>query len=157
MTKKPNDEPSLDPSDWEDFRKSGHKILDDMVDDLTGLRQRHAWQPMDEAAIKPFRSPVPKEGAGLEGAYKDYVNFVKPHPMGLNTPRFWGWAGGAGTPDAMIANMISAAFHSPNIIFQHSSFYAELQVIEWFKEIFGFAEDAAGILVSGGSMANFVG
>ena len=53
--------------------------------------------------------------------------------------------------------MISAAFHSPNIIFQHSSFYAELQVIEWFKEIFGFGKDAAGILVSGGSMANFVG
>lgn len=157
MSKNKNVNPSLDPTDWDNFRKEGHKIFDDMVNDLSGLRAGKAWRPMDEAAIKPFRSPVPKAGVGTEGAYQDYVSHVKPHPMGLNHPRFWGWAGGAGTPDGMLANMISAAFHSPNIIFQHSSFYAELQVIEWFKEIFGFDKDAAGILVSGGSMANFVG
>ncbi len=157
MTKKSNDEPSLDPSDWDDFRKSGHKIFDDMVDDLAGLRQRTAWQPMDEDAVKPFKAPMPKKGAGLEGAYKDYVEQVKPYPLGLSHPRFWGWAGGAGTADGMIANMISAAFHSPNIIFQQASLYSEIQVLDWFKEIFGFPGDAAGILVSGGSMANFVG
>ncbi len=130
MNKDKNVESSLDPEDWENFRKEGHKIFDDMVDDLRGLRGGKVWRPMDAAAIAPFQSPVPKEGVGLEGAYQDYVNHVKPYPMGLNTPRFWGWAGGAGTPDGMLANMISAAFHSPNIIFQHSSFYAELQVIE---------------------------
>ncbi|MCH8347931.1 MAG: amino acid decarboxylase, partial [Proteobacteria bacterium] len=157
MTKAFKNETSLDPSDWDDFRKQGHKIFDDLVDDLASLREGKAWRPMDEDAIKPFQSPVPRDGVGLEGAYRDYVGHVRPHPMGLNHPRFWGWAGGAGTPDGMIANMISTAFHSPNIIFQHSSFYAELQVIEWFKEIFGFQKDASGILVSGGSMANFVG
>ena len=31
------------------------------------------------------------------------------------------------------------------------------QVINWVKEMFGFPEDASGLLVSGGSMANFVG
>lgn len=157
MSKNNKVEPSLDPTNWEDFREQSHQILDDMVNHLAGLREGKAWQPMDEAAIKPFQSPVPKEGVGMEGAYQDFTNYAKPYPMGMNHPRFWGWAGGAGTPEGMIANMISAAFHSPNIIFQHASFYAELQVIEWFKEIFGFQKDAAGILVSGGSMANFVG
>ncbi len=158
MTKTIKDETSLDPSDWDDFRKQGHKIFDDLVDDLAGLRDRgYTWQPLEGEAIKPFQTPLPKEGVGMEGAYKDFVDFVKPYPMGLSHPRFWGWAGGAGTPEGMIANMISAAFHSPNIIFQQASFYAELQVLDWFKEIFGFADDAAGILVSGGSMANFVG
>jgi len=130
-----------------------------MVDDLSGLRERgYVWQPMDtEEAVKPFQTPLPCQGEGLEGAYQSYTDHVKPYPMGLNHPRFWGWAGGAGTPEGMIANMISAGFHSPNIIFQHASFYSELQVIDWFKEIFGFDKDAAGILVSGGSMANFVG
>jgi glutamate/tyrosine decarboxylase-like PLP-dependent enzyme len=33
----------------------------------------------------------------------------------------------------------------------------EEQVINWVKEMLGFPEDASGLLVSGGSMANFVG
>ena len=33
----------------------------------------------------------------------------------------------------------------------------EEQVINWIKEMIHFPEDASGILVSGGSMANFVG
>ena len=157
MNKTPKDDISFDPQDWEDFRSKGHKIFNDMVDDLAGLRQRTAWQPMNEAAVAPFQTPLPQKGAGLEGAYKDYVAHVKPYPLGLSHPRFWGWAGGAGTPEGMIASMIAATFHSPNIIFQQSSLYAELQVLDWFKEIFQFPEDAAGILVSGGSMANFAG
>ena len=158
MNKSPDTRKDFDPANWDDFRAQGHKIFDDMVNDLAGLREReHAWRPMDADAIAPFTAGLPQEGKGLEGAYEDFSTQLRPHPMGLSHPRWWGWAGGSGTPDGMIANMISAAFHSPNIIFHHGGYFAELQVLEWFKEIFGFSSDASGNLVSGGSMANFAG
>ena len=65
MNKTPKEDASFDPQDWEDFRSKGHKIFDDMVDDLAGLRQRTAWQPMNEAAVAPFKTPLPQKGAGL--------------------------------------------------------------------------------------------
>src|SRR5438045_5862699 len=41
--------------------------------------------------------------------------------------------------------------------FEQSSAYVELQVIDWFKEIFGFPENASGLLVTSGSAANLTG
>jgi glutamate/tyrosine decarboxylase-like PLP-dependent enzyme len=39
----------------------------------------------------------------------------------------------------------------------HVPNHVEAQVIDWCKEIAGFPREASGLLVSGGSMANFVG
>jgi glutamate/tyrosine decarboxylase-like PLP-dependent enzyme len=41
--------------------------------------------------------------------------------------------------------------------FEQSSAYVELQVIDWFKEVFGFPADASGLLVTSGSAANLTG
>ena len=39
----------------------------------------------------------------------------------------------------------------------HGANYVETQVLDWLKEMFGFPEEASGLLVSGASMANLVG
>ncbi len=39
----------------------------------------------------------------------------------------------------------------------HAAGMVEEQVVNWMKEILGLPDDASGSLVSGGSMANFVG
>jgi glutamate/tyrosine decarboxylase-like PLP-dependent enzyme len=39
----------------------------------------------------------------------------------------------------------------------HVGNHVEAQVVGWCKEIVGFPQDSSGLLVSGGSMANFVG
>ena len=35
---------SLDPTDWNSVRQMGHRMLDDMVDMLAGLREAPVWQ-----------------------------------------------------------------------------------------------------------------
>ena len=39
----------------------------------------------------------------------------------------------------------------------HGAVYVERQVIEWCRELFGFPDDASGIVVSGTSMATLIG
>jgi hypothetical protein len=46
---------------------------------------------------------LPREGLGFREAYQDFLKFVKPFPFGQFTPRFWGWAGGTGTSDGVLA------------------------------------------------------
>src|SRR5579864_4957369 len=157
MTDRDTLEATLDPEDWEQFRVLAREMMDTTVDDLKGLRARHAWRPLSEQDKAPFATSLPREGQGLRAAYQDFLKFVKPFPFGLFTPRFWGWAGGTGTSDGVLASLLNAAFHSPNIIHHHAGMWVELQVLEWFREAFTFPKATKGNLTSGGSLANFIG
>jgi glutamate/tyrosine decarboxylase-like PLP-dependent enzyme len=50
--------------------------------------------------------------------------------------------------------MLASSMNTNAAGFEQSSAYVEAQVLDWFKEVFGFPRDASGILVSSGSMAN---
>ncbi|HKG23942.1 MAG TPA: pyridoxal-dependent decarboxylase, partial [Blastocatellia bacterium] len=153
-------EESLDPVDpaaWEEMRALAHRMVDDMMGYLETVRERSVWQPVPHAVRARFESPVPREGEGAEAAYRDFVRDVLPYPVGNIHPRFWGWVNGTGTPLGMLADMLAAGMN-PNVGgFDQSAIYVETQVLDWFKQLLGFPGGSSGILVSGGSMANFVG
>jgi glutamate/tyrosine decarboxylase-like PLP-dependent enzyme len=156
-TKSTKPEPTLDPDDWSDFRALAHQMVDATVDDFMALGQRKAWRPLSDKDKIPFRTSLPMEGRGLREAYGDFLKYVKPFPFGQFTPRFWGWAGGTGTTEGVLTMMLNAALHSPNIIHHHAGTWVELQVLEWFREIFHLPKTTKGNLTSGGSLANFIG
>jgi aromatic-L-amino-acid decarboxylase len=124
-------EPTLDPANWDNFRALAREMMDTTVDDLKGLPTRHAWRPLSDEDKSPFATPLPREGRGLRAAYQDFLKFVKPFPFGQFTPRFWGWAGGTGASDGVLASLLNAAFHSPNIIHHHAGTWVDRQVLEW--------------------------
>ena len=152
-----NDEVSLDPTDWDAF----HALLGEAAEttsvDLQSVENKTGWRPLAETDKDAFRTPLPIEGAGLQAAYKDFLRFVKPFPFGQNTRRFWGWAGGVGTPDGVLASLLNAALHSPVIIHHHAGTWVDIQVLEWMREALGFPFGTKGNLTSGGSLANFTG
>ena len=42
------EEESLDPQDWTDMRRLGHRMVDDAMDYLERVRERPVWQPVPE-------------------------------------------------------------------------------------------------------------
>ena len=150
-------EESLDPKDWEAFRRLAHQALDDSLDYLKGVRERPVWKPVPEAVRAKIAAPLPRDGEGMEATYRDYKELVQPYPVGNIHPRFWGWVMGGGTPMGLVAEMLAATLNVNAGGFDQSATYVELQVIEWFKEIMGYPKPASGVLVTGGSMANLVG
>jgi len=77
--------------------------------------------------------------------------------MGNIHPRFWGWYMGAGTVTGALADFLAATMN-PNLGGgSHGANLVEGQVVNWIKAMLGFPPDASGLLVSGASMANFVG
>jgi aromatic-L-amino-acid decarboxylase len=153
----PNDEQTLDPTDWTDYHALAREVVDATVADLEVLETRTGWRPLAESDKNAFRTPLPMDGKGLRVAYHDFVEFVKPFPFGQYTRRFWGWAGGVGTPDGVLASLINAALHSPVIIHHHAGTWIDIQVLEWMREALGFPPGTKGNLTSGGSLANFTG
>src|ERR1700690_3711588 len=150
-------EESLDPQDWEAMRMLGHRMVDDMLAYLQTVRDRPAWQPMPDRVKENLKKPLPTDPQSPEDVYHDFVENVLPYPLGNIHPRFWGWVMGNGTPFGALAEMLAATMN-PNLGGgDHAANNVELQVLDWCKEMLGFPLSASGLLVSGGSMANFVG
>jgi glutamate/tyrosine decarboxylase-like PLP-dependent enzyme len=150
-------EETLDPQDWEALRELGHRMVDDMLTYLETVRERPVWQPMPDDVIAQLNQPLPHEPQGLESTYHDYLEMVSPYAMGNIHPRFWGWVVGTGTASTALAEMLAASMN-PNVGGgNHSANNIECQVLDWCKEMLVYPEEASGLLVSGGSMANLVG
>ncbi len=74
-------------------------------------------------------------------------------------PRFWGYIVGCGTRIGALADFLAASIN-PNVgAYQISSMATEIerQTVQWIAEMIGYPTGSAGILTSGGNMANFVG
>lgn len=149
-------EQTLDPQDWSSLRTLGHRMVDEMLAFLENIRERPAWQRVPDEVREQFSVPIPQEPQGAEAVYRDFKKNVLPYPLGLH-PRFWAWVHGTGSPAGMLAEMLSGAMNTSLHGGEHAAMYVEQQVLSWLKEALGYPMEASGLLVGGGSMANFVG
>lgn len=150
-------EENLDPEDWEATRALGHRMLDDMLDYLSTVADRPAWQDVPEEIVQNLREPLPLESADEAHVYEQFRRDVLPYPLGNIHPRFWAWVIGTGTPMGVLSELLAATMNPNMGGGVHAPRLVEEQVLEWMREIFSFPEGASGLLVSGGSMANLVG
>jgi glutamate/tyrosine decarboxylase-like PLP-dependent enzyme len=150
-------EETFDPESWDRFRALAHRMLDDTLDGLATLRDGPPWRPLPDGVRRALDAPVPREGAGEEAAYEEFVRHVLPYSNGNRHPRFWGWVQGNGTPLGMMADMLAAAMNPHMAGFTQAPALVETQVICWLAELLGFPRDAGGVLVTGGTMANVLG
>ena len=148
---------TLDPENWDNMRALAHRMVDDAITYLETVRERPVWQPIPDEIAAQFEVSLPHEPSGAEATYDEFKESILPYPMGNIHPRFWGWYMGAGTVFGALADFMAAVMN-PNLGGgNHIANNVEKQVVDWVKEMIEFPEDASGLLVSGGSMANFVG
>lgn len=148
---------SLDPSDWEEFRRLAHQGLEDALDYLQTVRDRPVWRPVPESVRARLQEPAPVEPSGIAAVYRDFREMIFPYATGNIHPRFFGWVHGTGLPSGILAEMLAAAMNANCGGRDHGPIYVERRVIEWCKELFAFPPAASGLLVSGTSMANLIG
>jgi aromatic-L-amino-acid/L-tryptophan decarboxylase len=148
---------SLDPQDWTALRELGHRMIDDMFSYLENVGERPVWQPIPDDIKNTFTDPVPMEPQGAQAAYEEFRRNILPYPTGNIHPRFWSWVSGTGSAGGMLAELLSAAMNSSLHGGDHAAVYVERQVVSWLKQALGYPAEASGLLVGGGSMANFVG
>jgi aromatic-L-amino-acid/L-tryptophan decarboxylase len=151
------EEETLDPENWDEIRALGHRMVDDMLDYLQSVRDRPVWKPVPKEVKAELDQPLPRQPQGAAQAYQEFLQYILPNPMGNIHPRFWGWVIGTGTPTGMLAEMLAATMNPNMGGGDHVPNYVEAQVLNWCKEMLGYPQDASGLLVSGGSMANLVG
>jgi aromatic-L-amino-acid decarboxylase len=145
---------SLDPTDWGDVRAQGHRMLDDMFDNLAGLAERPLWQAPTPAERARYRTALPRGPADLGDLHDQFMADIAPYGSGNRHSGFMGWVQGGGTAVGMLAEMLAGGLDANLGGRDHMPIEVERQVVAWMAELFGFPADASGIFLTGTSLAN---
>jgi len=146
----------LDPKDWPATRAQAHRMLDDMLDHIQGIRDEPVWRPMPQEVRDGFDGDLPQGPGDLADAHDEFRRLVLPHSVGNLHPRFMGWVHGGGNVVGMLADMLAAGLNANLGGRDHAPIEVERQVTRWMAELFGFPQSASGLFVTGTSMANFI-
>jgi len=149
---------TLDPADWDAFRALAHRMVDDSLDFLRTLPERPAWTPLPaDVQASLAAEAVPRAPQGETAVYGQFLHQVLPYTNGSRSPRFFGWVQGNGTPLGMMADMLASGMNAHMAGFNDAPRLVEERVIAWLGELMGFPAGSGGLLMSGGTMANYLG
>ena len=146
----------LDPADWTELRALGHRMMDDMIDHLAGVRDRPVWRPMPPSARAAFATQLPRTPSTPQDAYAAFQHDVLPYELGNTNPRFMGWVHGGGNPIGMLSELLAGTLNANLGGRDHAPVEVERQVIRWSAEMLGMPPDTSGTLVTGTSIANLI-
>jgi len=150
------EEITLDPSDWQTFRKLAHQALDEAIGFVENVRERPVWQAVPQEVRDQLSGSLPIEGTPIDEVYREFKETIMPYATGNIHPRFFGWVHGSGLPGNIVAELLGAAMNCNCGGRDHGAIYVEREIISWSKELFGFPTESGGLLVSGTSMANLI-
>lgn len=146
----------LDPEDWPADRAQAHRMLDDILDYVQGIRDRPVWRPIPEEVRAALRQPLPTGPAGLDQVHEEFRRLILPYATGNVHPGFMGWVHGGGNVAGLLGEMLAAGLNANLGGRDHMPIEVERQILRWLAPVFGLPEGAGGLFVTGSSMANFM-
>jgi aromatic-L-amino-acid decarboxylase len=149
-------EVSLD-LDAETMRRAGYRAVDFLVKRLTEIRASKLGRELTrEEAEALLREPMPEEPSDFDAVFDEYVRKVAPNATQIDHPQFFAFIPSAPNFISVLADALAAGTNVFAGTWLESSgpSQVEILVIDWFKEMLGLPAEAAGLLVSGGSVAN---
>lgn len=101
--------------------------------------------------------PLPSDPRDIEALLDEVGKKVLSTITNNIGPRYYGYITGGGNQVAVLAEMIKASLNQNNLKWHSSPTSTELErlVMRWVAEFIGYPTSSAGVLLSGGSVANF--
>ncbi len=143
------------------FRELGHLLVDRLADFLHTLEQRPVAPDTTPVEVRAELGlgNMPARGSDPEAALERCIDLLARYNRLTAHPRQWGYIIGSAAPVGALADMVAAVFN-PNVVsWQSASMATEIenQTVRWVAELLEYPEDSAGLMVSGGNLANLVG
>jgi aromatic-L-amino-acid/L-tryptophan decarboxylase len=148
----------LGTGDLEEFRSTGHVLVDAVAEHVAALPGRAVWQPLPEnLRVELLSLPLPDGPTGLGPLAGAMTRDVLPYGMGNGHPAFFGWVNPPPSLAGVLASLTAAAMNPSVVSGDHADVYLERTVVRWLAELVGYPHSpGAGLLTSGGSAATIV-
>jgi aromatic-L-amino-acid/L-tryptophan decarboxylase len=147
----------LDP---EEIRRIGLAAMEAAARYYESLPARRIMPETTSSALRALLDePLPRQGTDFSGLLATFERTLLPNSRHNAHPRFFGYVASPGAPVAAMGDVLVSALNSNVTSWRSAPAPTELEhiTIRWLAEILGYPSSAAGLFVSGGSMANFAG
>ena len=144
----------LDP---ETMRRLGYQTVDLLVDRWVGLREQPVLRRGTPTELaRRLTGPPPEGPQGFDSILEQLGSDVLPFVSHNDHPAFFAYIPGCGTWPGVLGDLVASAcnLEASSWVQAAGPSQLELVVLGWFKQWIGYPEQAAGVLVSGGSAAN---
>ncbi len=144
----------------DEIRAMGRAAFDWVAEYYAGLDARRIVAPTTSTALRgQLEEPLPQSGTDIETLLETISGPIAGFTRHNAHPRAFGYVASPGSPVASVAGLLASTLASNVTGFRSAAAPTELErvVVNWLKEMLGYPRAAAGLLVSGGSMANFAG
>lgn len=139
----------------DELKRVGYAVVDIIAEHLTTLPDGPVFRPVPAALADEFvQSTLPTSPETADSLLAQFKDKIAAYPMGNGHPRFYAWVNSPPTPIGIFADALASALDPSVAGGNHSAVWVEHAVIGWFREMLGFPAESAGLLVSGGSVAN---
>jgi aromatic-L-amino-acid/L-tryptophan decarboxylase len=144
--------------DLEEFRRTGHALVDAVADHLAVLPGRPVWQPLpDDLRVELLSLALPDGPSGLGPLAATMARDVLPFAMGNGHPAFFGWVNPPPSLAGVLASLVAAAMNPSVVSGDHADVHLERTVVRWLAELVGYPHaPGAALLTSGASAATIV-
>ncbi|WP_420580404.1 pyridoxal phosphate-dependent decarboxylase family protein [Reichenbachiella sp.] len=105
-----------------------------------------------------FDEPLPKGPTSAAHLLSQVDREVHSHSNLNASPNYYGYITGGGNQTAVLAELLKNALNQNNLKWHSAPANSEIEkiIIKWICQFINYPETAGGILVSGGSVANFL-
>jgi glutamate/tyrosine decarboxylase-like PLP-dependent enzyme len=141
----------------EEMRALGHRVVDLVVEHYAGLADQPAFATATRAQMEArLREPPPDTPRGWEATVDRVAREVFSPMAHVDHPRFYAYVPGPGNFVGAMADALVSAFNpfAGAWAVAPGAAQVELVTVNWLRAACGLPEGAAGLFVSGGSMAN---
>src|SRR5213082_311130 len=155
-SKNPSPAHLLDPSP-EQIRSWANAAVELMAEYLGAIRDRRLYPSTSSRQIRErLDSSLPEEPANFDELLHTFRSTLIELSRHNGHPRMFGYVQAPGTAIAAFADLLSSTLNANLTAWRSAPAAVEIErlTIDWIKQIVGFNRNAAGLFVSGGSMAN---
>jgi glutamate/tyrosine decarboxylase-like PLP-dependent enzyme len=126
---------------------------------LATIADEHVLRPGAEDLVTGWPDPMPEEGDGALAAIAELAQRGRDAATRSSGPRFFHFVMGGGTPAALAGDWLASAYDQSAFAWVSSPMAARLERVatDWLRRLFDLPGEFQGVLVSGATMANFVG
>jgi glutamate/tyrosine decarboxylase-like PLP-dependent enzyme len=142
----------------DEFRRVGRDVVDAIAEYHAGLARRRVLPDVTPAEVAGlFAGDLPEEGEPADALVADWRDRVAPLSTALGSPRHFAFVNGSGAMIGVFAEALAACTNTNAGAWKLGPAAAEIerQCLRWIARFVGYPETAGGVLVSGGTMANF--